>query len=870
MMNETASLNGSSCLAISEKRSRKSGGCVGIFFQLFDWNRRFAKKKLFSKRLLPPDRAKEASKKFGGDEKLPKLRLIADENSGGFPNKNKNGVSSVNSNVCKNGVQTPSLVARLMGLESMPSVHREKPPKDFSGEFRGGRREKVVGNGDDFEKETTTKQDFRPQKLQKTGMVERRNVTRFGAEALQLKNVLSRSRKHHHHHHPKLASPIKNTNHHGRRNSSRLIGAATRILEPQSRNRVKHAITYPHSARIPLGNEFGSESMKGQNLDLSNGQTSCKNCGNLVDIAESTSKREVRASIVDSIDLSSQVSPNRNSRFNQEKDLSTNVERGRQSHPQNLAFPSYFKENSRRTVDVSQSGDGVSFSSQSRLNCLPSATDSVSDTKDFVALNRSLSGRTRSRTPTKVEDTKFDKRSRFENGQKRPITHIRKRSENCGMIGSSNNRPRMVSNSGPTGGNKNCDGMTFRFNSSMNNRCEVATKLERRNPNGSPCKTTTQKKSTSNQIDEKICLQKPFPLTGDSLGAILEEKLKALANQVEYESKRSPANIFQELICALKERPIPENDSEFSSRRNHLSRHQNGRYDRNTGFGLQTKSEKTGGLIDHLSPGSVLEASFSNDSCCSSSLGDSSVRTLHADSMSYSYDESQLLDSETDPFFYPGVKEETRYDIVADLLTYISEVLSNLLDAGIKGNKRAHITETIFNTELVLSNQMAQKPNETDSFLICRLLLELETVAEVMWMKFGNFLGSENPKAGHQTKRIVFDSLIEYLDSKYGKYAKCGFRAWMTVPPFVGPEILVHDVVEEVGRWMGFVGRSSDELVEGDMSNWLGKWTDFEIEGYEIGARIEGDVLEMLVDEVVVDLLLFSGVRNDCYGPMIR
>ncbi|KVI02791.1 protein of unknown function DUF4378 [Cynara cardunculus var. scolymus] len=842
MMNETASLNGSSSLAISDKRPRKTGGCVGIFFQLFDWNRRFAKKKLFSKRLLPPDRAKEASKKFGGDEKLPKLRLIADENSGGFPNINKNGGSSGNSNVGKNGVQTPSLVARLMGLESMPSVHREKLQKDFSGEFRGGRREKVVGNDDDFEKETS-KQDFRPQKLQKTGMVERRSVTRFGAEALQLKNVLSRSRKHHHHHHhhPKLASPVKNTSHHARRNSSRLIGAATRILEPQSRNRVKHAITYPHSERIPLGNELGSESMKGQNLDLLNGQTSCKNCGNLVDVSESTSKREVRASILDSIELSSQVSPNCNSRFNQEKEFSTNIDRGRQPHPQNLAFPAYFKENSRRTADVSLSGDGGTFSSQSRSNCLRSATVSVSDTKDFVALNRSLSGRTRSRTPSKVEDTKFDKRGKFENGQKRPINHIRIQSESCGMIGSSSNRPRTVSNTESTGGggNKNCDGMAFRFNSSMNKRCEIPTKLERRRiQNGSSYKTTPRKKSTSNQIDEKICLQKPYPLTGDSLGAILEEKLKELANQVGYESKRSSANIFQELICALKERPIPQNNSEFSSRGNHLSRHQNHRHDQNTSFGLQAKSEKTGGLIGYK------------------------IRTQHADSLGYSYDESRFLDLETDPFLYAGVKEDDLYDLVADLLTYIVEVLSNILDAGVKGNKRAHITETIFNAELVLGNQMAQKPNETNSFLVCRLLLELETVAEVMWMKFGDFLGSENPKAGYQMKLVAFDCLIEYLDLKYGKYSKCGFRVWTTVPPFMGPEILVHEVVEEVRRWMGFVGRRSDELVEVDMSHWLGKWTDFEIEGYEIGARIEGDVLEMLVDEIVVDLCCCcSGVK---------
>lgn len=43
-------------LAVVEKRQapRPMGGCVGIFFQLFDWHRRFTKKKLFSRKLLPP------------------------------------------------------------------------------------------------------------------------------------------------------------------------------------------------------------------------------------------------------------------------------------------------------------------------------------------------------------------------------------------------------------------------------------------------------------------------------------------------------------------------------------------------------------------------------------------------------------------------------------------------------------------------------------------------------------------------------------------------------------------------------------------------------------------------------------------------
>ena len=51
-MNDTTGKAASS-LAIAEKRPQRPGGCVGIFFQLFDWNRRLAKKKLFSKKLLP-------------------------------------------------------------------------------------------------------------------------------------------------------------------------------------------------------------------------------------------------------------------------------------------------------------------------------------------------------------------------------------------------------------------------------------------------------------------------------------------------------------------------------------------------------------------------------------------------------------------------------------------------------------------------------------------------------------------------------------------------------------------------------------------------------------------------------------------------
>ncbi|KAM3339316.1 hypothetical protein P3S68_029185 [Capsicum galapagoense] len=76
--------------------------------------------KLFQKKLLSPACLKQASKNFGGDEKQPKLRLIANENSRGFPNAKNNGMTDTRCE-SKREMKAPSLVARLMGLESMPA-----------------------------------------------------------------------------------------------------------------------------------------------------------------------------------------------------------------------------------------------------------------------------------------------------------------------------------------------------------------------------------------------------------------------------------------------------------------------------------------------------------------------------------------------------------------------------------------------------------------------------------------------------------------------------------------------------------------------------------------------------------------------------
>ncbi|KAL2516311.1 hypothetical protein Fot_30282 [Forsythia ovata] len=98
----------------------------------------------------------------------------------------------------------------ILGLESMPALHREnskKAPVSRIGKDRVEKIEdKICGYGRDVNVEKGgSKNELRPQKLHKTGLCERCPVARLGAEALQFKNVLSRSRKNH----PKLTSPVR-------------------------------------------------------------------------------------------------------------------------------------------------------------------------------------------------------------------------------------------------------------------------------------------------------------------------------------------------------------------------------------------------------------------------------------------------------------------------------------------------------------------------------------------------------------------------------------------------------------------------------------------------------------------------------------
>ncbi|RWW19700.1 hypothetical protein GW17_00016221 [Ensete ventricosum] len=100
--------------------------------------------------------------------------------------------------------------------------------------------------------------------------------------------------------------------------------------------------------------------------------------------------------------------------------------------------------------------------------------------------------------------------------------------------------------------------------------------------------------------------------------------------------------------------------------------------------------------------------------------------------------------------------------------------------------------------------------------------------------------------------KLLYDCVLECMDLKHNHYFKSGYQAWVKGTTIARKD-LAEDIYDEISRWKNMGNCMVDELVFNDMGTHLGRWVDFEIEAFETGKQIQGQILSSLIDEVLAD-----------------
>ncbi|CAK7326396.1 unnamed protein product [Dovyalis caffra] len=245
-------------MGIEKESSKSGGGYVGGFFQLFDWTAK-SRKKLFSNKSDLPESSKQGKRSDGS---LPMTRLhLMDEDEIGAGSSIRGGNDySCASSVTDDdgyGARAPGVVARLMGLDSMPTSNFLEPnstPFSDTQSLRDascGRRNfdyyhdpQITYSGNLLNKDDGPPRNFVESKPPK---VLNRPIEKFQTEILPPKSAKSIPVTHH-----KLLSPIKSPGFIPSKTAAHIMEAAAKIIEPSSQAVVKAKMPAVGSSSLPL------------------------------------------------------------------------------------------------------------------------------------------------------------------------------------------------------------------------------------------------------------------------------------------------------------------------------------------------------------------------------------------------------------------------------------------------------------------------------------------------------------------------------------------------------------------------------------------------------------------------------------------
>ncbi|XP_043711167.1 uncharacterized protein LOC122660059 [Telopea speciosissima] len=927
-------------MGFDRQSSKNGGGYVGGFLQLFDWNGK-SRKKLFSNKSDFPEGSKQG-KKRDGNFPMTRLRLMEEDENGGASIKGSSDYSCASSVTDDDGYGTrvtkaPGVVARLMGLDSLPTSNtaesystpffdsRSLRDANYHSRISELHNEQQILHSSNHLPEcegfSRNLAECRPHKMQS------RPIERFQTEMLPPKSAKSIPITHH-----KLLSPIKSPGFFPSKNAAHIMEAAAKIIEPGPQTTTKGKMPSIGSTSIPLKvrdfkekieaaqrpprlpeasrklvDSSSAKYIKGQSLTKSwngsEGTPQLRASSDSEDSSSVGSKNKAK-----SISLAIQAKVNVQRREGLDLNSSGNLVSQKSDVKANQPFKNQpnAQKNTQKKASI-QGPSSVLRQNNQKQNCLTkkdklSSKPSVSrqqgrkplsgdssigrnKTLNKAAGNSKVGSRRTSLEATNVE--KIPSSSTNNVPRKKRSIDRDFHSEKNGIVATASadkddkpilsNVDRLGQSTWADDNKRNgMDVVSFTFTSPMIKGVPASQSSSTVERSSVFSVDSRGDKTPADVKNAKLSSLGLNMIGGDALSVLLEQKLRELTygigssyhSSVKTGTAASSASILEDLVSALNAVSTSpggcNNGSQiglctdkFSSSRDTTCfstdiqvlkmNHKLLEGEAMSKWSSGNSEPGTESDCRHPSPASVLDPSFSNESCSYSDSVDSESSTgnkrcsvqaheviglSHPGKIQPMEVEAELSDSACSTSTGKrGVKLKTSFSVSGSAQSEKWEL--------------EYVREILCNVELMFSDYTLGRVRE---IINPHLFYQLENE------KPG--LRSEGERGCAPRRKMVFDCVSESLDLRCRRYAGGGYRTWANGVAMVRRKgWLAEEVCNEISGWTSMGDWMVDELVDKDMSSQYGRWLDFEIEAFEVGVELERELLSSLVDEVVTDLI---------------
>ncbi|KAL7585875.1 uncharacterized protein LOC111878889 [Lactuca sativa] len=778
-----------------EKRSSKGG-----FLQLFDWNAK-SRKKLFSNKPDLPESSKQGKENLDNlaTSRLQQMKLHESMHG---PSLIGNDWDSSMNNDEGCGTKAPGVVARLMGLDSLPTLDASDPgftPFIDSQSFRHSYNPRLTT---EFETEhnfvnygmrnkldgfSRNPVEDRLQKLQN------RPIERFKTEALPPKSAKSVPISHH-----RMLSPIKSPGFILSKNAAYIMETASKMIEQSPQSTLGQRSPSFRSSSIPLRIRDLKEKMEAAqrtpkshtpvSVNSSKSQRKCRT--EIVVLKQSVPgslKNKNKSVIPPPTPLKTdklEGTTSRNSRIpmKQKEDL----EKKQRNTPKKVHI-----HNNRSTTTGKSKTNEVLTQNNQKQNC--------ASNKDRSSLKPKVPYQNKPKKGVEASRKESLPKTKGISGKKRPtdgdttnsvMIKEKERSVKCNIsIDGSSNWESVDMKNG-------MDVVSFTFTSPI------------KKPESESCgQSGMKKRGLSLKFDDQIDLgTSKLPTFGtpmidsDALSVLLEQKLKELSCLVE----TSQSDI-------VNEGSSPNSD----------------RNDNNM--------QKDKGIIQ--------------DDCDKPEWQGVEVRECNSDESGTTTLTSNCITSNSTTTLTSNGNKEYPY-------TRNMEHLAEEIELQDSATSLPN-SNTIFQF-----TSMTKWSSQWELEYIKKVLTHAELLLDQKGINVNLYdhLETHNNKNMDPylkvQRKAIFDCVSLCVDGRRERAFNGSYEEWAKWSLQVKKkELLADEIWKEICGWTNMEEMEVDEVVEKDMSSGEGKWLDFEIEALEEGMLLENHLLTALIDEIIVDFL---------------